>query len=58
MHAYIHRYVLNIWNIADEVPVPSYVLCVGYFINWTMSVVLMLGLILVILFNLNSIQQG
>jgi len=46
---YIVAFALEVWLINEaksDVPVPSYILCVGYFINWTMSVVLMLGLAL------------
>ena len=31
----------------DQLPTPSYILCVGYFITWTMSVAFLVGLALV-----------
>ena len=44
------EFALQVWLItdsADPLPTPAYVLCVGYFITWTMSVVFLVGLALV-----------
>jgi hypothetical protein len=39
-----------LFSRTDQLPTPSYILCVGYFITWTMSVAFLVGLALVTIY--------